>query len=87
LTHFATVRWKDQVVVLGGIDKDDEVLNDAFMYDFKSGKITALPSMLEKRYDCCAVITGNTIVVMGGANEAYDLLDIRFQLEVSSQHE
>ena len=25
--------------------------------------------MLEKRYGCCAVITGNTIVVMGGYNE------------------
>jgi hypothetical protein len=33
------------------------------------GKTTALPSMLEKRFGCCAVITGNTIVVMGGANE------------------
>jgi hypothetical protein len=39
------------------------------MYDCKMGKTTALPSMLEKRYGCCAVITGNTIVVMGGANE------------------
>ncbi|CAB4018305.1 kelch 5 [Paramuricea clavata] len=40
------------------------------MYDCKTGKITALPSMLEKRDTCCAVITGNTIVVMGG--ESYD---------------
>jgi hypothetical protein len=79
----ATVRWRDQVVVLGGRDEDDQVvvlggrdedghiLNDVFMYDCKTGKITALPSMLEKRYDCCAVITGNTIVVMGGKNSAY----------------
>ena len=39
------------------------------MYDCKTGKITVLPSMLEKRWGCCAVITGNTIVVMGGMNE------------------
>jgi hypothetical protein len=65
----ATVRWRDQVVVLGGRDKDGQVLNDVFMYDCKTGKITALPSMLEKRSDCCAVITGNTIVVMGGEND------------------
>ena len=72
LTEMATVRWRDQVVVLGGRDKDGEVLNDVFMYDCKTGKITALPSMLEKRYDCCAVITGNTIVVMGGENNDDD---------------
>jgi hypothetical protein len=69
MKEMATVRWRDQVVVLGGRDEDGEVLNDVFMYDCKTGKITALPSMLEKRYDCCAVITGNTIVVMGGQND------------------
>ena len=25
--------------------------------------------MLEKRRSCCAIVTGNTIVVMGGVNE------------------
>ena len=69
LTRMATVQWRDQVVVLGGKDKSDKVLNDVFMYDYKTGKITVLPSMLEKRYACCAVITGNTIVVMGGMDE------------------
>ena len=69
LTSMATVQWRDQVVVLGGCDKDNEVLNDVFMYDIKTGKITVLPSMLEKRYGCCAVITGDTIVVMGGWSE------------------
>ena len=68
LTCMATVQWRDQVVVLGG-QGVDEVLNDVFMYDCKTGKITVLPSMLEKRCACCAVITGNTIVVMGGMNE------------------
>ena len=69
LTSMATVQWRDQVVVLGGQDKDGKVLNDVFMYDCKTGKITVLPFMLEKRCACCAVITGNTIVVMGGRNE------------------
>ena len=74
LTRMATVQWRDQVVVLGGDDKNGKVLNDVFMYDCKTGKITVLPSMLEKRYGCCAVITGNTIVVMGGVNEKYNYL-------------
>ena len=72
LTSMATVQWRDQVVVLGGLDKDNKVLNDVFMYDCKTGKIAVLPSMLEKRWGCCAVITGNAIVVMGGRNEKND---------------
>ena len=69
LSRIATVRWRDQVVVLGGRDRDDKILNDVFMYDCKTGKTTALPSMLEKRQGCRAVITGDRIVVMGGDNE------------------
>ena len=73
LSEMATVQWRDQVVVLGGHDKNDNVIHDdVFMYDCKTGKITVLPSMLEKRWGCCAVITGNTIVVMGGVNEKYN---------------
>ena len=69
LASMATVQWRDQVVVLGGYDKNDKVLKDVFMYECRTGKITVLPSMLEKRWGCCAVITGNTIVVMGGRND------------------
>ena len=31
--------------------------------------------MLEKRWGCCAIITGDTIVVMGGLNEEGEFLD------------
>ena len=65
----ATVHWRDQAVLIGGCDKDGKALNDVFMYDCKTGKITVLPSTLEKRSGCCAVIAGNRIVVMGGLNE------------------
>ena len=74
LTRMATVQWRGQVVVLGGRGKDNKVLNDVFMYDCKTDKVTVLPSMLEKRWGCCAVITGNTIVVMGGMNEKDEYL-------------
>ena len=74
LSKMATVRWRDEVVVLGGADKDDQARNDVFMYNSKTGKITALPSMLEKRYVCRAVITGDTIVVMGGENDECEYL-------------
>ena len=75
LTQMATVRWRDQVVVLGGRDRDGHVLNDVFMYDCKTGKTKALPSMLEKRCRYCAVITVNTIVVVGGMDENYEYLN------------
>ena len=45
------------------------------MYHCKTGKATALPAMMEKRCDCCAVITGNTIVVMGGLDGSGTILN------------
>ena len=69
LRRMATVRWREEAVVLGGLNKEGEAVNDVFMYNVKTGKITVLPSMLEKRCSCCAIITGDTIVVMGGQNE------------------
>ncbi|XP_046843316.1 spermatocyte protein spe-26-like [Xenia sp. Carnegie-2017] len=65
LTKMATVQWRDQVVLLGGYD-GRKSLNSVIMYNCNTGKITVLPSMLEKRSNYCAVITGDTIVVMGG---------------------
>ncbi|XP_046856527.1 uncharacterized protein LOC124449629 isoform X2 [Xenia sp. Carnegie-2017] len=70
LTDMATVQWRDQVVLLGGYD-GKETLNSVIMYDRRTGKITVLPSMLEKRSLCCAVITGDTMVVMGGVENLW----------------
>ena len=75
LRRMATVRWRDEMVVMGGRNKDYQAVNDVFMYNCKTGKVTVLPSMLDKRGSCCAVITGNTIVVMGGQNEKNKHLD------------
>ncbi len=55
----------DQAVLIGGADKDAQT-NKVYMYNSKSGQTTELPPMAEERCGCCAVITGNTIVVMGG---------------------
>jgi hypothetical protein len=66
MQEMATVRWGDQVVLLGGRDKDDQVLNDVFMYDCKTGiGARSLPYHLCWRRDMIVVqfITGNTIVV------------------------
>ncbi|XP_046842307.1 uncharacterized protein LOC124436423 [Xenia sp. Carnegie-2017] len=74
LYGMATVRWRDQVVLLGGRNDGREILSSVIMYDSKTGKITVLPSMLERRLRCCAVITGDTIAVMGGMIEKIERL-------------
>ena len=42
------------------------------MFSCMTARQVRSPSMLEKRWGCCAVITGNTIVVMGGKNEEFE---------------
>ena len=63
--HMASVRWGDQAVLIGGFDKK-KFSKKVLMYDSKTGDITELPPTLEERNGSAAVITGNTIVVMGG---------------------
>ena len=63
--NMAGIRWGDQAVLIGGYDQDGPS-KKVLMYDSKTGNTTELPSMLEERSACAAVITGNTIVVMGG---------------------
>ncbi|XP_046843710.1 kelch domain-containing protein 8A-like [Xenia sp. Carnegie-2017] len=71
LVGMATVQWRDQVVLLGGRNDNADILNDVIMYDSKVGEIKVLPSMLINRVGCCAVLTGDTIVVMGGVKNQY----------------
>ena len=65
LHSMAVVRWGDQAILIGGYGKDGQS-KKVFMYDAKTGNTTEMPSMFEERSGCAAVITGNTIVVMGG---------------------
>jgi N-acetylneuraminic acid mutarotase len=65
LEKAAAVRWGDEAILIGGADKDGQT-NKVFMYNSKTGNTTELPPMKEERCGCAVVITGNTIVVMGG---------------------
>ena len=65
----ATVRWGDNVVVIGGIDKHGNKLNTVVMYNVKTQQSHRLPSMRYKRYACTAVVVGSNIVVLGGVGE------------------
>ncbi len=67
--NMATVAYKENIIILGGQDensRDWRPLNDVLMYNIHSLECKRLPSMLEKRSSCAAVIMGDVIVVMGG---------------------
>ena len=65
----ATVRWGDNVVVIGGIDKHGKALNAVIMYNVKTEQSHMLPPMRCKRWGCTAVVVENNIVVLGGMDE------------------
>ena len=69
VSDMATVRWGDNVVVIGGIDKRGKPLNTVIMYNVKTGQSHMLPPMRCKRAGCTAVVVGNNIVVLGGYSE------------------
>ena len=70
----ATVKWGENVVIIGGVDKNGKVLNNVIYYNVKTGNSHMLPPMLHKRYGCTAVVIENTIVVVGGGDDKEDSL-------------
>ena len=69
VSSMATVKWAENVVIIGGADKEGEALNNVIMYNIKTGNSHMLPPMLQERKACMAVVIENTIVVLGGRNE------------------
>lgn len=75
VSDMATVTCGNNVFLLGGVNKNSEVLNSVVMYDVTTEKSKILPSMNYKRRECAAVSTGDVIVVMGGRNEKGNCLN------------
>ena len=65
----ATVRWGDNIVVIGGRDKHCQALNTVIIYNVKTEQHRMLPVMRCERYGCTAVVIQNNIVVLGGADK------------------
>ena len=74
VSQMATVKWAENVVIIGGADKDDKALNNVIIYNIKTGNSHMLPPMLHKRTGCMAVVIENTIVVLGGSDERRRIL-------------
>ena len=71
VSQMATVRWGDNIVVIGGRDKHDKALNTVIIYNVKTEQYHMLPAMRCKREGCTAVVIGNNIVVLGGDGERF----------------
>ena len=69
VSEMATVRWGDNIVVIGGADKHGKALDTVIIYNVKTEKYHMLPAMRYKRRACTAVVIDNNIVVLGGVNE------------------
>jgi N-acetylneuraminic acid mutarotase len=69
VSKLATVRWGDNIVVIGGVDKHGKALDTFIIYNVKTEQYHMLPSMGCKRQGCTAVVIGNNIVVLGGWDE------------------
>ncbi|XP_028414697.1 kelch-like protein 5 isoform X2 [Dendronephthya gigantea] len=65
----STVTWGHKIIVVGGGNKNDQVLNDVIMYDTETGRSERLPSMIYKRCGSSVVIMNDVIVVFGGWNK------------------
>jgi N-acetylneuraminic acid mutarotase len=66
--NMATVKYEENVILAGGLvsSLDDCRKNTVVSYNIETEKSAMLPPMENGRSECCAVVDGNTLVVMGG---------------------
>ena len=62
----ATVRWKNNVIIIGGTANNSISLNTAILYNVKGNTLKMLPSMKHARSSCAVTVAGNKVIVMGG---------------------
>jgi hypothetical protein len=67
----ATVKWGDNIVVMGGRDIHGKKLGTVIMYNVQTEQYNMLPAMKCKRVGGTAVVVGNNIVVLGGVDERW----------------
>jgi N-acetylneuraminic acid mutarotase len=76
VSTMATVRWGDNIVVIGGVDKHGKALDTVIIYNVKTEQGHLLPPMICKRRGCTAVVIGNNIIVLGGYGEQGELKSV-----------
>ena len=65
--NMATVRYEKTVILIGGEDfSSSETKKRVVSYNVETQKSSMLPPMKQGHTQCCAVVDGNSLVVMGG---------------------
>jgi N-acetylneuraminic acid mutarotase len=67
--NMATVKYGENVILAGGSNEMGNVKTTVVSYNIETQKSTMLPPMKQSRSQCCAVVDGNSIVVMGGIRQ------------------
>jgi hypothetical protein len=72
-----TVRRGDTMLLIGGVEiiDADKFSNEIIEYDFKTGQSKVLLAMKTGRAYCSCVCRGNTLIVIGGAEDEFDAVD------------
>ena len=67
----ATAKYGENVILAGGLEPSSigSRRSTVLSYNVETQKTTELPPMTESRSECCAVVDGNSLVVMGGENQ------------------
>ena len=73
--EMSTVTWGNMIIIVGGLDKNDQVLNDVIIYHIETGRSERLPSLRHKRRGASAVIMHDVIIVLGGRNDEEGVLN------------
>ena len=69
------MKWDDDnVMIMGGAHNNDQPINKVLMYNIKTQKSHELPNMKYKREGCVAAVVRDTVIVMGGKDERYNVL-------------
>ena len=82
VSMMATVRMRDNIVVIGGADKHGKVLDTVIIYNVKTEEYPMLPSMRCEREGCSAVVIGKNFVFGSLVNKEYHVSGC-FQLRSS----
>ena len=77
--NMATVKYGENVILAGGLSsrcyRDD---NDTILiYNIETEESAKLPPMTHSRSECCAVVDGNSLVVMGGEDQNGSLKSVK----------
>jgi N-acetylneuraminic acid mutarotase len=77
--NMATVKYGENVILVGGSNKPffGDEKNTVISYNIETEESTKLPPMKHSRFQCCAVVDGNSLVLMGGRGQNEALKSVK----------